>query len=45
MHCYCFNNLMGPDISMDSADIKFDDVTPSQGDQKICDDWVVNFAG
>ena len=23
MHCYCSNNLMGPDVSLDSTDIKF----------------------
>ena len=45
MHCYCHNNLMGPDVSLDSTDIKFDDVKPSQGDKKICDDWIVNLAG
>lgn len=45
MHCYCHSNLMGPDISIDSTDIRFDDVKPSQGDEKICDDWLGNFAG
>lgn len=43
MHCYCTNMLMGPDVSMDSAEIKFDDVTP-KSDKLLCNDWAIGFA-
>ena len=48
MHCFCNNLLMGPGISVDSADITFDDIKLNEKfddpNKKYCDDWAIGFA-